>query len=123
MFSNTCSCGAELFHSCHEVVHVLVHYRLQRSRESSAESRSNLLRNLAMANWILCEVWVQKSVAFACHIILSLLTFPHKTTEVLAAILEVSLDKVLQILVLRCVNVGERLRREESKFIRCDADN
>lgn len=49
--------------------------------------------------------------------------FPDEATEVLAAILEVGLDEDLQVLVLRRVDVGECLGREESELIWRDPDN
>lgn len=75
---------------------------LQAPKEPSTERRANLSGHFAMLDRIF---------------------FPYEPTEVLAAVLEVRLDENLQILVLRRVDVGESLGREESKFIGCNPDD
>ena len=86
----------DLLHSRNEVVHMLVHDGLQSPQGPSAERRGDLSGHAAMLDRIF---------------------FPYQAAEVLAAILEVGLDEVLEILVLRRVDVAEGLGREERELV------
>ena len=100
-YPNLVSIHRGLLHPRYKVVHVLVHDRLQGPQEPSAERRGDPSGHVAMPDGIL---------------------FPDEATEVLAAVLEIGLDEVLQVLVLRRVDVGEGLGRKESEFIGRDSD-
>lgn len=81
---------------------MLVDDGLQDAQEPSAERRGDLSGHVAMLDGIF---------------------FPDEATEVLAVVLEVGLEEVLQVLVLWRVDVGEGLRPEESELIGCDPDD
>lgn len=91
----------EFLHPHHEVVHILVHDRLQGPQEPAAEGRGDLPGHAAMSHGIF---------------------LPDEAAEALAPVLEVGLDEILQVLVLRRVDVREGLGREEGQLVGRDPD-
>lgn len=91
----------DLLHPGHEVVHILVDDGLKGAQGAGAKGRGDLPGHVPVADRVL---------------------LPDQAAEVLAAVLEVGLDKVLHVLVLRRVDVREGLGREEGELVGCDPD-